>query len=95
MKPDNSDAQFELSRSYRFTKRYNDAVQKLQQLLNNDSVRIEVKKELGFIYQEMKMYDKALECFKDVYNEGVRESEVIYSMSNLMREKDPAASLDL
>ena len=95
MKPDNYDAQFELSRSYRFTRRYNDSVAKLQQLLNNENIRIDVRKELGFIYQEMKMNDKALDCFREIYNEGYRESDVVYSMSVLLRDKDPEASLKL
>ncbi|PLX18433.1 MAG: hypothetical protein C0601_04555 [Candidatus Muiribacterium halophilum] len=93
MMSDDPQIHMSLARSYSNTKRYNEAINKLNNLSNNEKVGAQADKMLASIYQDINMAEKAIEAYEKLYDNGVRDYDVLYNLSKLYREKDPEKSL--
>jgi|GEM_PF-2678963 len=90
---DDTGIHMSLARAYANTKRYNEAINKLNSLTEDEKNGAQARKMLGTIYQEINMDDKALEVYEELYEDGMRDYDVLYSLSTLYRQRDPEKSL--
>ncbi|MGM0606862.1 MAG: tetratricopeptide repeat protein [Candidatus Muiribacteriota bacterium] len=93
MRADDPQIQFSLAINYKKLKRFNEAISKMQQLSGNKKIGNTVKRELGKIYMELNINDKAVELFEELLEDDIKDNETLYNLSVLCKGNDPEKAL--